>query len=181
MDSPLLIAVSVAISLVALGFAYWQAVLTRRSLGAETLLHLDDTWQSERMLKTRAAAARQLQEVRAGKSVRELFEGNESDVDEVLDYLETVAFFCKRKVLDRELVWNMFYWPMANYWLACDNYIRHVRGIEGRHTWDNFSRLLPKLADMHREEAPPNEANLPLFLATEAALEDAGDPKFRAK
>ena len=57
-NSTLLIAIiSVVISLVAVGFAYWQGVLTRRSLGAETLLHLDDTCQSDRMLKTRSAAA----------------------------------------------------------------------------------------------------------------------------
>ena len=48
--------------------------------------------------------------------------------------------------------------------------MRHVREVERRHTWDNFSRLLPELAELHQEEGPPKEANLPLFLATETAL-----------
>jgi hypothetical protein len=168
MDPISLIALLVAIA--AALFAFWQSVLTRRSLGAETLLHLDDTWRSERVLKTRSLAAAQLLQVRRGKPIREVYESDQSDVDEVLDYLETVAFFCRRKVLDIELVWNMFYWPMANYWNACVEYVKLVRGAEGRHTWDNLAWLLPKLNKLHPEENPPNEANLPNFLATEAAL-----------
>jgi hypothetical protein len=173
MNSTLLIAViSIVISGAAAWFAFWQAALTRRSLGAETLLHLDDTWQSEAMLKIRTAAAGQLLEIHAGKPVREVYESEKSDRDSVLDYPETVAFFCRRKVLDRELVWNMFYWPMANYWIACRNYVQHVRGIEGSRTWENLSCLLPKLRDLNREDPVPNEANIPHFPATEAALYD---------
>jgi len=83
-------------------------------------MHLDDVWRSEELRRIRAAAPATLLDKReTGKTAQQLYESNQSDVDEVLDFLETVAFLCARKVLDRELVWNMFYWLMENYWNAC--------------------------------------------------------------
>src|SRR6266481_2474700 len=118
----------------------YQVRVTARSRSAETLMHLDDVWRSEELRRIRAAAAATLLDKReTGKTAQQLYESNQSDVDEVLDFLETVAFLCARKVLDRELVWNMFYWLMENYWNACADYVQHVRLNEGSRTWENLS------------------------------------------
>ncbi|MGO9455147.1 MAG: hypothetical protein ACLQDV_29490 [Candidatus Binataceae bacterium] len=150
----------------------YQVRETARSRSAETLMHLDDVWRSERVRKIRAAAAATLIDMRTtGKTARQLYESDQSDVDEVLDYLETVAFLCARKVLDRNLVWNMFYWPMEHYWIACAEYIKHVRLNEGSHTWENLSEQLPSLRKLNGDPLP-NEATLVGFLRTEAAVSD---------
>ena len=159
------------VSLFTAVFVYWQVTLSRRSLGAETLLQLGDVWRSERMLRTRSAAASALLDRRTtGATAQALYESNQTDVDEVLYFFETVAFFCKRKILDRELVWSMFYWPMENYWLACSEYIEHVRLNAGQYTWENLSALRPKLRKLNRGDASANRATVPKFLRAEAAL-----------
>lgn len=48
--------VGVVVSFAAAGFVLWQSLLSRRSMGAETLLHLDDQWDSDGWLRIRAAA-----------------------------------------------------------------------------------------------------------------------------
>jgi hypothetical protein len=85
-------------------------------------------------------------------------------------YLETVAFFSKREVLDRKLVWNMFYWPMEHYWLACLAYVQFVQLRESRRTWENLSSELPRLRKYEGDAALSREAGIPQFLQTEAAL-----------
>ena len=169
--------IGLVISLLAASFVYWQAALSRRSMGAETLLHLDDVWRSGRMLRTRSAAAAVLVDKRStGKTAQALYASDQSDVDEVLDFFETLAFFCRRNVLDHKLVWNMFYWPMENYWLACSDYVEHVRLNEGRHTWENFYLLRPKLQKLNRGDAAANGAKVPQFLRVEAALSPKSNP-----
>ena len=159
------------VSLLTAVFVYWQVTMSRRSLGAETLLQLGDTWRSERMLRTRSAAAAALLERRtAGASVQAFYESNQTAVDEVLYFFETVAFFCKRKILDRELVWSMFYWALENYALASSDYIDYVRLNAGPHTWANLSALRPRLRKLNRGDAAANDATVPKFLRAEAAL-----------
>jgi hypothetical protein len=159
------------VSLLTAVFVYWQVTLSRRSLGAETLLQLGESWRSERMLRTRSSAATALLERRtAGATVQAFYESNQTAVDEVLYFFETVAFFCKRKVLDRDLVWSMFYWPLENYALACSDYIDHVRLNAGSHTWANLSALRPRLQKLNRGDAAANDATVPRFLRAEAAL-----------
>jgi hypothetical protein len=114
------------------------------------------------------AAAAALMELRAKQTtVQHLYGSEESDIDEVLDFFETVVFFYQRKVLDGELVWNMFYWPMENYWTACAEYVKFVRTKEGDSTWANLSSELPRLRKFSREEPIPDDAEVDLFLRTE--------------
>jgi hypothetical protein len=165
------------VSLLTAVFVYWQVTLSRRSLGAETLLQLGESWRSERMLQTRSFAAAALLERRnTGATVQAFYESNHTAVDEVLYFLETVAFFCKRRILDRELVWSMFYWPLENYALACVEYIDYVRLNAGPHTWENLSALRPRLRKLNRGDAAASDATVPKFLLAEATLLLSGKP-----
>ncbi len=162
------------VALAAALFTFWQATLSRRSLGAETLLRLDDVWRSAEMRKVRAAAAATLLDKRkTGKTAQKLYESDQTDVDEVLNYFETIAFFCTRKVLDRKLVWNMFYWSIEHYWLACAYYVEHVRLNEGHRVWENVSLQLPHLRKLNRDDPQPNDATVGPFLRAEAAMQDS--------
>jgi hypothetical protein len=159
------------VSLLTAAFVFWQVMLSRRSLGAETLLQLGDVWRSDRMLGTRSAAATALLDRRTtGATAQALYEANQTEVDEVLYFFETVSFFCRRKILDRKLVWSMFYWPMENYAIACSDYIDQVRRNTGPHTWENLSALRPKLRKLNRGDSAANDATVPKFLRAEAGL-----------
>ena len=163
--------IGLAVSLLTAAFVYWQVTLSRRSLGAETLLQLDQVWRSERMLRVRAAAATALISSRtSGTTAQMLYESDQTAVDEILYFFETVAFFCARKILDRELVWSIFYWPLENYTFACADYLEHVRINAGHHTWANLVALRPELRKLNRDGAVASAATVSRFLRAEAAL-----------
>ena len=138
-----------------------------RGDAAPTRRHLAFRTDAAHTLLRRRGATR---EAHHGRTVQSLYESNQTAVDEVLYFFETVAFFCKRKVLDRDLVWSMFYWPLENYALACADYIDYVRLNAGPHTWANLSALRPRLQKLNRGDAAANDATVPRFLRAEAAL-----------
>ena len=146
------------------------------SMRAATLLDLDTRWRSPQMLRTRTLAAQRLHsQRRTGETPRKLAESPESDIADVLDFLETVAYFQKRKVLDAPLVWNAFYWWMENYWIACMTYVEAVRLREGKSAWTNLECQLKVLRRLNPPDEKPSEANIPDFIASEASLQQRAD------
>jgi hypothetical protein len=167
---------SLLVSLAAAGAVFWQARLMTLSMRAATLLDLDTRWRSPQMLRTRTLAAERLyQQRRTGQTPQQLAESPESDMADVLDFLDTVAYFQKRKVLDIPLVWNSFYWWMENYWMACMTYVQAVRLREGASHWANLESQLKVLRQLNPTKEEPSEANIPDFIATEASLQQRAD------
>jgi hypothetical protein len=44
-----------------------------------------------------------------------------------------------------DLAWNAYYWPVANYWAASQDYVREVRQLEGETTWQDVGKLVTSL------------------------------------
>jgi hypothetical protein len=108
--------------------------LNRLTMGVDALPRLSEDWNSSRMLGMRRRAA------------RALLDGNpDSNVDNVLDWFETVALLVKRGGFDEEFTWHTFYVWMAHYWVAAQDYIRDTQEEEGGITWADFSDLMPRL------------------------------------
>lgn len=99
----------------------------------EVLTHLDVEWSSEEMSKSRGAAASALLQARPSH-----------DVDDILDFFDQVAYLVQRGALDTETVWYRFYWPMANYWFASQDYVAKVRQ-EDPDTWNNLDPVMAEL------------------------------------
>jgi hypothetical protein len=140
-------------AVVAAGVAVWQTFRTTR---IQALLQLLSEWQSPAMLRTRGRAAVALK-------VNQL---PNDDVDDVLDFFETLAVFCKQRVLNEELTWHTFYWPMANYWRKTEGYISEARRDEGDETWKDYSDLVQAL--IRREGKSPTTNHVEDFLSGEA-------------
>ena len=167
---------SLLVSLAAAAAVFWQARLMTLSLRAATLLDLDARWRSPQMLRTRTLAAERLyRQRRTGETPQQLAESPESDMADVLDFLDTVAYFQKRGVLDVPLVWNSFYWWMENYWIACMTYVQAVRLREGASNWAHLESQLKVLRQLNPPDEKPSEANTPDFIATEASLQQRAD------
>jgi len=172
----LLALLSLLVSLAAAGAVFWQARLMTLSMRATTLLDLDKRWRSPQMLRTRTLAAERLhRQRRTGETPQQLAQSPESDIADVLDFLETVAYFQKRKVLDAPLVWNAFYRWMENYWIACLTYVEAVRLRKGKSIWTNLECQLKVLRRLNPPDEKPSEANIPDFIAAEAALQQRPD------
>jgi hypothetical protein len=144
---------------------FWQLRLIRLTLGVESILRLDEAWQS--LSSTRRCAAKQLLEGNAG-----------ADVDKILDFLNTVALLTRRKAIDEEFAWHTFYWAAANYWSASQDYVRLVQREEGGATWQDLQRLIPKMQQIEARKSSrsaarlsPSQEQTRAFLTDEAKIE----------
>ena len=138
--------------------------------GLDSLWHFDEQWNSDGMMDARSAAATALLDGRPSH-----------DVDEVLDFFDQVALLLKRGALDEEMVCYEFYWPMANYWFASQEYIRQVQR-DAPAAWEQLAGTVPRLAAIeaqrrkHTAEASvPTKAQIAEFLATEARNAECTD------
>ncbi len=163
------------------GIIVWQ---TRYTLKIQTLNQMLTQWQSPPMLpRMRNRAARLLwqavQEQTLPYAARPaaavaivtqtkidlLVAGDTSSVDEVLDFFDTIAFFVKKGVLDFEMAYQAFYWPMACYWLLAESYIHQAQEDEGDELWSEYSALMPRFIERGRE--PISVAQAKEFLLDE--------------
>ena len=66
--------------------------------------------------------------------------GRSDDVDDVLDFFETVGLLVQRGALDAEMVWSSFEYWIRFYTHIADSYIRKTRQEDGA-TWLNLIEL----------------------------------------
>lgn len=131
--------------------------------GLDSLSHFDAQWNSDGMMDARSAAAAALLDGRPSH-----------DIDEVLDFFDQIALLLKRGALDEEMVCYEFYWPMANYWFASQEYIRQVQR-DAPAAWGPLTDAMPRLAAIEArrrkptaETSVPTKAQIGEFLAAEA-------------
>lgn len=163
------------------GIIVWQ---TRYTLRIQTLNQMLTQWQSPPMLpRMRNRAARLLWQlvyeqtvafasrpaaaiaISVQTTLKLEIAGDTSSVDEVLDFFDTIAFFVYKGVLDFEMAYQTFYWPMACYWLLTEHYIREAQQDEGEELWSKYSTLMPRFIERGRE--PVTVAQAKEFLLDE--------------
>ncbi len=134
----LLLATSLAVVVFARA---WQQRAQRDSLRAslDVLARFDVEWASEDMTKARSAAAASL-----------LAQHPTAEVEDVLDFFDEIAYLLQRDVVDIELTWYRFYWPMANYWSASRDYIAKVRH-EDPDIWENLEKVVSTMTAIERD------------------------------
>ena len=129
----------------------------------ESIWHFDTQWNADSMAEVRSAAAASLLDGQPGR-----------DVEVVLDFFDQLALLVNRKALDEEMVWYQFYWPMANYWGASQNYV-HDMARDDPLRWEQLGRVMPRLMAIEArrrkrtaQEAAPTSAQIKDFLTTES-------------
>ena len=138
-----------------------QRILFNTAL--DSIWRFDAQWNAEGMADARRAAA------------ASLLEGQPSgDVEVVLDFFDQIALLVNRQALDEEMVWYQFYWPMANYWGASQNYVHEVARDDPLR-WEQLSSVMPRLVAIEArrrkrtaEQAVPTSAQIKDFLTTES-------------
>jgi hypothetical protein len=129
----------------------------------DSIWRFDTQWNSDAMADARSAAAASLLAGQPGH-----------DVETVLDFFDQVALLANRQALDDEMVWYQFYWPMANYWRASQDYVGELARDDPLR-WEQLTTVMPRLAaiEAHRrkhdaEAAVPTPAQLKDFLTAES-------------
>lgn len=106
-------------ALLTAAFALYQIRLSRLSLGADLILRHAERFESNAFRQKRRLAAKALLENR-----------DLENVEDVLDFFDTVAVLVHRKAFDKTLVWHMFFYWLHGYWLRGNNYIGKIRQKE---------------------------------------------------
>ena len=130
--------------------------------GLDSLWHFDAQWNADGMLDARNAAAAALLDGRPSH-----------DIDSVLDFFDQIALLLNREALDEEMVCYEFYWPMANYWLASQEYIRQVQH-DAPAAWEQLASAMRRLTTIEArrrkrtaESAIPTKQQIGEFLSAE--------------
>src|SRR5439155_22559830 len=87
--------------------AAWQARLLSFSLQVQSLLAVEKTFSEREFRRIRHDAARQLQT-----------NTPDPEVDDVLNFFATLALLVRRRALDAEMVWHVFFYWLHGYWHA---------------------------------------------------------------
>jgi hypothetical protein len=138
-----------------------QRILFNTAL--DSIWRFDAQWNVDAMADARSAAAASLLEGQPGR-----------DLEVVLDFFDQIALLVNRQALDEEMVWYQFFWPMANYWGASQDYVHKVARDDPLR-WEQLSVVMPRLAAIEArrrkrtaEEAVPTPAQTKDFLAAES-------------
>ena len=144
----------------------WQANRARYTMRIDLILKLAERFDSTLMRKTRADAARALQE-------RE--DTNVEAVSELLDFLEQIGFLWFRRAIDLDAVYEFFEVWIVQYYQKtelCRTRWRVAEGAPDQYSnLDNLFRALIE-REMHETGESPHRTPKQIedFLASEAAL-----------
>ena len=93
-----------------------------------------------------------------------------AELEDVLDFFETLAMLTRKKALDVYMVWHTFdYWIERYYAIAKPHILR--RQAEEPGVWEDLDWLMPRLRKLQAKKGKSNltEAELNRFLAEESA------------
>lgn len=170
--------------LVALYGVWWQVRKQRLMNSAAMITGLADRftseeWRSYRIHCASAIAARR--------------RGEEFDLSKdfpVLGFFENIGHLVRRRVLDREMIWNKFGWYIIRYHIALSagqSLIEQNRASEGDTTlWEEFDWLNGEMLRIYRKRGisigqSTWDARIDELLRQESHLNDLADPAQPAK
>jgi len=130
---------SVTLSLIA--FA-WQVHRARFTQSIDLLLRFEANFFGPEKREQRARAA-------AGM-LREPPEFQEAE--DILDFFETIALLCRRKALDRYMLWHTFYYWVDRYYEAAKGYIEEHRRTEPT-VWQDIGPFVARLRKLQKQKA----------------------------
>jgi hypothetical protein len=162
-------AVATAVATVAaIGFGAWQAYFLRKSLQNDTLLKLEDRFNSPDFIRRRMLAAKAILKNR--KEEKENPANLISDVDDVLDFMDTIGLCVRKGALDKEAVWNTFGYWVRHYWSLSSAYIEKMNKTKPS-IWADFTSLQKKLNKIELRKRgivpEPTDPDLEKFLHDE--------------
>jgi len=149
-------AVGTSISLLA--FAY-QVHRTRFNQSVDLLFRLENDFFGGEKIAQRSLAARNYL---AGPD-------NFAEMDDILDFFETVAMLTRKGALDLYMVWHTFDYWMERYYTVAKPYIGARQATEPG-VWEDLDWLMPRLMKLQAKKGGSKlgEAELTRFLQEEA-------------
>ena len=145
-----------------------EAKRSRFQAGVELLLKFNDDFDSDRMKRVRKAAAEAIRKNKAdGVSTM-------GDVDDVLDFFETISLLVRRNAVDKEFTWHTFYYWLHRYCIICASYIMAEQKSDHAR-WEDLCWLHTQLSRIDKvrngsiESASTDDVDLMKFIEDELA------------
>lgn len=139
----------------------------RFTLGTNIILSLDEKFQGEEYRKIRRDAATAFLNENLGD---ERWEKGEP----ILNFFETIAILCDQKVLNEEIVWEVFFYWMHRYYQCMRKYLENIRKNDPT-MWENLVNLHKRLVEIEKHKRRCSDVSVPErvmndFLVTESKL-----------
>ena len=147
------------------------ALELRRSRGArnvDLIIDFDKRFESEEMRRKRKLTGEFLSQPQRPSTKDPKW----SEVDDVIDFFETLGTCVRTGHINVELAYRFFYYWLGRYWLACETYINEARETVPQQ-WDDAEWLYKKLRayDVKRNAGKftnPTDQDLRTFFEDEA-------------
>lgn len=104
-------------TIVLAGVAGYQAWLLRNSAMADVILKLDERF-NDKLLNKRKEAAR---------SLKDGPDEHDANIEDVLDFFETLGLLIRRHAVDKEIVWHTFFYWIHGYAKYAKNFVAKQR------------------------------------------------------
>jgi hypothetical protein len=164
MVAGILAVASLIVAVVAAGAAAKQAYLLRFSLQVQSLLAVETAFNARELRRARHLAARQLLTNTPGP-----------EVDDVLNFFATVALLVRRRALDAEMVWHVFFYWLRGYWHTARAYVDQERETNPR-VWEDVPPLYARLLAIETHKGIQREEEPADFLEAEVEQYDPETP-----
>jgi hypothetical protein len=154
-------AVAAVAALAAAIVAIYQASLTRMTLGADLMMKLEDRFEDPEFCAKRQKAA---------KALRAISPANRGDVEEVLDFFETLGLLVRREALDAEFAWSSFFYWLHGYHRWAESFIKDQQNISPNRYYELVS-LHEKMLPIEQRKGRIKETEWDAFLEEEAGFQ----------
>lgn len=140
-----------------------QIRLSRLTGSADLLLRLEDRFDEEEFMSCR---------VKAATALKNTTESNQVDIEDVLDFFETVGILVRKGALNDELVWSSFYYWLHGYFHYGKKFLE-VQRSKFPARYDEVIRLHKKLLKIEKSKRPSPDSEWARFLKEEASILDS--------
>lgn len=121
--------------------AVWlQNRTAKRLLGFQLFAQVAAQYDSQDMRLVRSRLANTLLADRASQHIDET----------LLVHFENVGVLVRRKLIDRDLVWNIYSYDVPRYWLALFDYVQAARNVYDPSLYEEFENLAKWLRSKKR-------------------------------
>lgn len=114
---------------------------------AQEIRARDEYFNGKEFLNVRSAAA------------KALLEKPNDQIDDVLDFFDTVGYLVRVGALDKEMAWHTFFHWVRAYWYASKDYVAETR-LKEPTVWEDFDQLYHKLMRLEAKKQKKRSLDL---------------------
>ena len=84
---------------------------------------------------------------------------NFKEAEDVFDFFETIGLLLRKGALDKEMVWNTFFYWIHRYWITGSEYIADQQRDDPT-TWEDFKYLHEQVIKVEKRRTKASDSEL---------------------